>query len=156
MITLPILTITCFITLISISKKENPISISIKLILVTINLFTIISISTRRVWFPLILIILLLGGILVIFTILSSLIPNEKIKKEKPSMIYCIFFRIPIIIKKSETTNIFKDNKTFIEERPTFIIILFIILFYFLRFVTIINKEDTPIRNFECLKIKIL
>lgn len=150
MITLTFISSLRVILIVTLNYNTNPLRISIKLVIITLLLFTSITIQSSR-WYPIIIIILILGGILVIFTILSSLIPNEKINKEKKKI---IILRLRVIyfsmIPKISTTNVYKMNKSYLEETPIFIITIIFMLFYFFRFISIISQQEVPIRQFEC------
>lgn len=137
----------------SFNSLQNPLNFSVKLTFLTIVLFFHLYILTSR-WFPLILSMLILGGILVIFSVLSSLIPNEKIVKEKYLF---FFFRLILriflfLLEKLNYFPIFKMNKSFIEEYRIFFLIISIILFYFFRFVSIISLQEGSMRKFTCFK----
>lgn len=64
-------------------ETNNPVNLSINLIILRTCLIFEIYVMKRERWFPILFYILFLGGILVIFLILSSVSPNEKPKKKR-------------------------------------------------------------------------
>lgn len=136
-------------TIITINK--NPVKIRILLlIIVTILRIFIYKISRRR-WFPLIFYMLFLGGILVMFLILSTIIPNEKIKKSKVKIweIILILRIIPFIIHQiriSNTTHI-AYLQNFLQRSYNTIFCTRIIIFYFLIFTVTLAIEKNRLRT---------
>lgn len=135
----------------SLTEMHNPLRFSLKISILAVITFFLTRLLTSS-WFPIILIILILGGILVVFSILSALIPNEKIKKEK---IKIFFFRATLgtlfTVVKFTQENVIKFNKSFIEETPVFFLVLILILFYFFSFIYFLRLGENRIRKFLCL-----
>lgn len=142
-----ILRITSVIILIS-----NPVKIRILLLAVSIILFTLIFLIRGRTWFPTLFALLFMGGILIIFIILSSILPNEKRTKIK------ILYRIIIlragvaffVQKFRELNNSFRNTKRFLSSRFAFYFIILILILYFFSVISILSKEEIPMRIVLC------
>lgn len=128
--------------------SRNPLKISVWLILIRSIVFYVSHLIMGITWIPIILFLLFIGGILIIFIILSSLIPNEKSKKAKFIIIpMIIFFVCGITLTKVSNSIINYELKWSIVRRINIIRLIIIVLIYFLRFIYIISVENIQIRN---------
>lgn len=134
---------------------SNPVKISIRLIFLRITIFNSIFLISGIRWFPLIFCLLFIGGILMIFLILSSLIPNEKIKKNKInknmmliSIIIAILINLNWKIKINEIS--WTQRKIFLINNLNIATITILILIYFLIFIILNIKEKVSLRIIRC------
>lgn len=131
---------------------NNPLKIRIGLVLVRGVIFLIITVTTRTRFFPLVYYILFLGGILMMFIILSSLAPNAKIKKIKMAPTIIILLGVLTI---SAFTSTIKTRegimvKQTLSGRRTSIFLFFLVISYFLGFILTLEKENLPMRTLIC------
>lgn len=135
--------------------SKNPLKIRVLILVTTIIIFLKIRIEAGRSWFSSIITILFAGGILIIFIILSSLQPNEKIEKLKFKIFIPLLIRLLILELKLNniTKNEYNNNlnlKSFFISIGTAIISNMIIFLYFLVFIKVAEKEKNCIRGVTC------
>lgn len=144
-------------TLITIAarKIKNPIKLRVALILYRAIIFLIIIIKTGAKWFPILYFLLFIGGILIIFIVLSSIIPNEKPGKSKITypavftffVLGRIFYNnIPFIIQSTERI------KTLLSTSIIIPILRIIIILYFFLSIEMLKRVKLPIRTVSCQK----
>lgn len=130
----------------------NPVKVRITLLIVRIAIFLSLIIKRGESWFPILFSMLFIGGILIIFIILSSISPNEK-------SIKLLFLSIPVIIliiltfqenKILENREIHKFPKRFLDSRSRFSFIILILILYFFSAIIILSKVETPMRRVLC------
>lgn len=133
----------------AILKCRNPVKISIIILFISINLFFRMNYSTGKNWFRAIFILLFIGGILIIFIILASLIPNEKNKKIK--VIICLrvilFNYLFTCYYRPLSWNIIQQNKWLLNSSRRFFALITIILIYFFLFIFFIKVEKLSMRS---------
>lgn len=135
----------------------NPIKIRIIIIFIRSFTFILIRNIIGRRWFPLIFYILFLGGILIIFIVLSSLIPNEKSIKNKLSWTTILILAlITTAIHLPLTNNFRRQLKWFIQSTYNLYIIILLILLYFIRFIYLLSQEKITLRSCFCYNKTIL
>lgn len=76
------------ILLMKLITCNNPVKIRLMLTTISFIIIVIIKEMSGMSWIPLILSMLFTGGILIMFIILSSITPNEPIKKNKKRLHY--------------------------------------------------------------------
>lgn len=139
-------------------KTKNPIKIRIFLTLIRIALFSFLSLNKGSCWISIIFYILFIGGILVIFIILSSLSPNEsslKIKTSRTILIILALMKIQAI--KMQPIEIIQALiKNSLRNWPIIIIVRSLIIIFFFSFLMILSREKTSIRSTICHKVVIL
>lgn len=132
-------------------KSQNPVKTSINVIVIAFLTLLFLRVKTTNRWLRLIFLLLFLGGILIIFIILSSLSPNENSKKMK---FYKIIFMLAIFTFINNPISVSTETKLrlkrFLRERFNMIIIIFLILFYFFTFINITSLSKFPIRTIMC------
>lgn len=137
----------------------NPVKIRIILLVLRIVIFFIIALESGIIWFPVLFALLFIGGILIIFIILSSILPNEKRLKIKIFMM-----SIPVAIYLSRTSGKIIDirisakvSKRFLRSRHTFYFLIIILILYFFCTIRMLCKNEIPMRSCICCeKILIL
>lgn len=137
-----------FINRIAIIGTKNPVKISLFIITLRALIFYIIKILISRSWFSIIFFLIFIGGILIVFLILSSLRPNEKSIKLKLNLIFLSI--VPLIILISSISRIeIKTTiiKWTIQSRYNIEIIILIILIYFFSFIIIIASKKITLRS---------
>lgn len=135
-----------------IRNSNNPIKARFFILTAAGAILFITRSNTGIVWIPLIFFILFTGGILIIFIILSSVLPNEKTIKIKYSK---VFTAITIILiwplrKNLETNLISRRVKRFISSGINLIFIMRVIIIYFFISININSIERTSIRSIQC------
>lgn len=145
-----------------ILRAKNPVKIGFILICTRTLLLYWMAIERGGTWFPLIIYLLFIGGILIIFLILSSLLPNEKSQKNKISLwitlvlILLGFYFAPMLGHPKRIQDSALGIKRAITSRLNIITIGMIILLYFLIFVSIISRNKSPLRINMCRKKRVL
>lgn len=132
------------------STTLNPVKISFALFLIRTLFLTRASLTTGHTWAPLIFYMLFTGGILVIFIILSSNMPNEKVMKVKVyplAVIVIISAPIAIITERISTPILIKLMP---QNARTIPILSIIVLIYFFSFIKFLKEFKSPIRTTVC------
>lgn len=130
-------------------SRTNPIKIALNLLYIRIIIFFLMTLSTGSTWYPYIISILFIGGILIIFLVLSAIIPNEKDGKDKKVTGYALILAI-ISLYARRSTNIdlvIPANKWLLSSWSTFIIIIFVLLPYFFSITFLIWGGKTSMRS---------
>ena len=97
-----------------------------------------------------------MGGIIVIFLVLSSLTPNQPISKKFSFklviviMLLSTFFVYPLIKMNQVPSMTVLRSKAALGETTTFGIITFLILLYFIILSALILEIETPLRSERC------
>lgn len=133
-------------------KEKNPIKIRFYLIILSSTNFTYSSLNRRNRWTRLIILIIFLGGIIMIFIILSSCLPNEKTKITTNIMVY-IALTAFIILNLSNSTISRQESinpKYFIISISNTLIVVMIITLYFVTFNQLISSSKTSMRSLTC------
>lgn len=125
----------------------NPVKIRLNILIFRILIFISIGKIRRRIWFPIIFLLLFVGGVIIIFIILSSLAPNEKSLKThiKKFFIYTTTI-MPWIIYRDVNSKIHR-LKWIIKSNSNIEILIIIILGYFFSFILIIRTDKLSIRS---------
>lgn len=136
--------------LIAIIKSINPVKIRIILIMLRNFLFLNLFLKRRISWFPTIFLIIFTGGILMIFIIVSSIIPNQKPIKFKISMTVLIARSIIALIEMKNTkelTTTFRSLKWNMERIFYIARLTSLIILYFFTFIRILSIEKRSMRS---------
>lgn len=150
------ITLFLWFTLLVLSMSSaNPVKVTILLILMRILNFFIIHVQTASTWFPIIFLIMFTGGILMMFIILSSILPNEPAKKIKNFIIIIVIFiaTTPFMAYASRTTFI-PSTKWFLTSSPILWGTITLVSAYFLSFITILSKNKSSLRSRTCQRTK--
>lgn len=140
-----------------LSNSLNPVKICMLIIILSISTFYMIFNMRGRAWFPMILLIIFVGGIIMMFIILSSTIPNINIKKGRLTLtILTIFFFIQISTTKRGATEVLNRSKWVFQSNHNISFMVLLILIFFFSFITIISKEKFPLRSVTCHYKRIL
>lgn len=127
--------------------------ILILIMFISLIIFNTLWSFSGYTWFPLILALLFVGGILVIFMVISSLFPNSKNFLQQLgrfkifsfiSLSIFFLFYFPFTIFSFECFSI----KTIILRGGNFLSLGFIILCYFFCFLYFISKDKVSLRRF--------
>lgn len=145
-----ILTLTLIRTL---EKNSNPVKIGIALIVLRALLLLILTVEKRNIWIPRIFFILFIGGILIIFMILSSLRPNEKSIKIKISVGIIILILTAVTNFHNEfSQERIRITKSILNSIFSTTGITILLVAYFLTFISILNKRKNTLRTSLCQK----
>lgn len=151
-----IISIIIILNLIVLSYTKNPIKTRFFILTLSSISFLLIKLETRNTWFPLLFFLLFNGGILLIFIILSSIIPNEKSIKIKTlkllTLISITIILYTISIKIQTQKSNFNQIKRFLTSTIRISLIIVLILLYFFNTARIIKIEESPIRSLLCWK----
>lgn len=152
--------ITCLLilarvlTIIARNGTKSPIKLCALLILSSRLNFLNLSIFTGIRIISLIFIIIFLGGIILIFIILCSILPNRvsRVKKDKKALlfIFLTISRLMVISTPKNPQNTYPMLKWFLESGNNTLIVTLIILLYFTLFNKTINDKQGRIRTLEC------
>lgn len=148
-----VLVLISIILMLIISNSKNPIKIRLLILLSVSIIFSVLRTNTGNVWFPLLFFVLFTGGILIIFIILSSILPNEKALKRKMPKILIIWIIVWSLIERKKEIFFPRDHNIIKGTLTSGIIFPFItltILIYFFRSIRFNNREEYSIRSFQC------
>lgn len=134
------------------TKAFNPVKLTCILLLISSAMFLCISLTQGITWFPIVFFILFVGGILVIFIILSSAIPNEKASKFKMKLVALASFSFmlgsPAVYRFPAITL----SKWALLDSQIAIVITLALLIYFFSFLKIVRTKKAPIRKINCYR----
>lgn len=146
--------IIVYLSFIVLPACLNPIKLRMSLVLFRMFLFIEIFFTVGRAWIRRIFIIIFIGGIMVIFIILSSLLPNEKnlkINKIFAQAIILIFILSRWSISGNNFERRFNQrSKLLFFSNESLEVLIIIILLYFFSFLVIISKEICSLRSIVC------
>lgn len=137
------------IWLVATRYSGRPVKLIINLLKVCL-LISYFLIEARTVsWFPLIYLILIAGGVLIIFIILSSLIPNIPMRKTKiRTLLVAIVIAYPWAQIEAEVT--MPSLTAWFEESVVIAGTTLIMLYYFFAFVKLVGRRNIPLRSCVC------
>lgn len=138
------------------TRAFNPVKLTCILLLLSSAMFLCISLTQGPTWFPIIFFILFVGGILVMFIILSSTIPNEKASKFKIKLMAFTIFSFILRRTPAYRFPLITQSKWAFLDSQIAVIITLIILVYFFSFLKIVSTKKTPMRKLNCYKWKVL
>nr|AHF21623.1 NADH dehydrogenase subunit 6 [Argas sp. SpringbokSA-QMS95171] len=125
----------------------HPLTMLIMLILMTLNIVSIVYLTSKTAWTPMILILLILGGMLVLFIYITSVTPNKKFTFKKQSILMVIpslMLSTNMIYLTFSKTNILLFNM----DKNSFLLIFITIylLTTLIAIMKLINSSTAPIR----------
>lgn len=126
----------------------NPVKLTIILMIYSSIITLRLWHMTAATWFPLIFYILFIGGILIMFIILSSGIPNEKAMKLKIELLLVTAIAtIRTFFPRSTTVDIATAKRELMTQH-SFTLLAAILVLYFFFFLKIVSRKKYPARNF--------
>lgn len=132
----------------------NPVKICASLILARVGLFTYIFCKNSSIWIRAIFFIIFIGGIIIMFIILTSLIPNEKNLKVRKKLTSILILSARFVSLRSSIAQVeiisTQQIKVIFFSNESFETLILAILLYFLVFVYILSKESSSLRSFSC------
>nr|YP_009000474.1 NADH dehydrogenase subunit 6 [Ornithodoros brasiliensis]AHF21688.1 NADH dehydrogenase subunit 6 [Ornithodoros brasiliensis]QZP40891.1 NADH dehydrogenase subunit 6 [Ornithodoros brasiliensis] len=131
-------------------SSSHPLSMIMTMILATLYINIIMYTVMKHSWFPLIITLLMLGGLLVIFLYITSLTPNKKFSFNKK-----ILLIIPVMIFFTKFNNLFfhsnysvQTNNIFSKTSTTMLIFLLMYLMITLISIMMIIKSSmAPLKS---------
>lgn len=153
-----IISIICLITsiFITLPKINNPIKITLMIVLIALITATIFCIELSS-WYSFLLFLIYVGGILVIFAYFTATSPNQYNDGNKktfliiPILFITLISRILIINKSIVSINTQSDQLIIIFTNPniyTLIIITLILLITIVIVVKLSSRSKGPLRAF--------
>lgn len=142
-----------------IAHSPHPVKIRIRLVILRLVIFIFIYSKTSRSWYPILFFLIFIGGILMIFIILSSVLPNEKTKKRKlgiTPIILIFMIRLELASKDFVRENIANAAKITLDSSNSIAFLIAAIIFYFFSTLKIVCKEERPLRSHFCCKEKLI
>lgn len=140
------------------SKAVNPIKTRVSILVTGAVILQISRRHSGTCWITILILLLFMGGIIIIFMILSSILPNEKTIKIKNPIILIwilaltlIYWRAPI-----EGGSIGERTKSFLSSGQNFYVIITLILIFFVGRMRTLRSERTPMRSLTCYQSLIL
>lgn len=139
----PIITTLIFI----ISFNTRPLKLRIVLVGIRGLIFLYLQENVGSTWFSLIFFLIFIGGIIVVFIILSAITPNQKYLKINSKIVFVIIMlRLPTAFLLPSDESLTIRMKWFISRNTNILIGIAIMLLYFFSFIYITTKEKYPIR----------
>lgn len=138
------------ITSFAASRGASPVKVSVIILFYASVLFYYIREIHSSSWLAVIFYLLFIGGILIIFMILSSISPNEKTKRGKSKKVAFAFIMAltPIIsLYNINLMELSQKIKYFINANRTVFFSISLIVVYFFFFISMIEREKSPIRT---------
>nr|QHQ98467.1 NADH dehydrogenase subunit 6 [Quadristernoseta cf. intermedia XFX-2019] len=131
-------------------SSQHPIMMSMILVSILLVMTISMTLLLKSSWIPMIIILIMLGGVLVVFAYVSSLMPNETPYKNK-----AFYTIIPLILMPlNSPTNFYQSYcennfmKLFSQESwYNTLMALSYLLFTLMIVVFILNKTKVPIRS---------
>nr|AYU71329.1 NADH dehydrogenase subunit 6 [Scirtes sp. 2 ACP-2013] len=93
-----ILTMNSMLLSIMFLSMNHPMSLGFILLLQTIMISIISSFLSYSFWFSYILFLIMIGGMLILFTYITSMAANETFKMSKKEMFIILLFIMPLLI----------------------------------------------------------
>lgn len=149
-ITLKVLLVTRAYVIIA---SSNPIKTRFYILISARIIFLLLKLNTGSTWMPLIFFILFAGGILVIFIILASVLPNEKIFKLKFNKVRVTMLILILLLtqRNNKYLTISRSQiKSFLTCSLNITLIITLILIYFFYSINLNTKEEYSIRSLQC------
>lgn len=139
------------ISLVILKKIINPIKIGMVILIAGAIILILVASDTGNVWTSSIIFLLYLGGILVVFIVISSVAPNEKPKKVKRLLVITfllasIFLRIS---NKETLESLVSQSKARVSSGALILAIILLMSSYFFIFLSVVREGKTSIRTFD-------
>lgn len=134
----------------AISTSLNPIKIIYLLITLRILTTIILTIQIATSWAPIIIFLIFIGGILISFIIIASMLPNEKSIKIKFVQAIIIVAPFLLLINYTNNERIIFLIKSILASTTNLVIFIPLIICYFIVFIILISQTSAPLRTLEC------
>nr|YP_009738177.1 NADH dehydrogenase subunit 6 [Hippodamia variegata]QIB71482.1 NADH dehydrogenase subunit 6 [Hippodamia variegata] len=95
---------------------KHPLSLGTNILIHTIFTCLVMGLLSMNFWFSYILILIMIGGLLVLFIYMTSVASNEKFKFNKSIFMMLIFFSMIIFTKLILESNLYEFNLIFNNE----------------------------------------
>lgn len=133
--------------------SDRPVKLRILMIFIRIYLFLTVIKRTGNVWFPMMYTLLVVGGIVLMFIILSSVLPNRTIKKEKYKVritfIWIMSCYVYSLQRRSISTEI-AIIKQVLSAHQNMVVMMTLIILYFLSFIYVLSRKKERIQAVVC------
>nr|YP_009228542.1 NADH dehydrogenase subunit 6 [Phyllocoptes taishanensis]ALK03805.1 NADH dehydrogenase subunit 6 [Phyllocoptes taishanensis] len=141
--TLGALTYTVWVT----KYSMGPMKLAVNLLIMSVLLMTLLSMKMGLSWLSLVYVMLFTGGILMMFMILSSFLPNEKSTKLNVSTL-ALAIPFMVSIQNLDPSDILPTTtmKWVLEASSTSISLMAIMLLYFVAFLENVSSDKLPMR----------
>lgn len=133
-------------------KASNPIKTRIAILLIGGLMIQISSSISGASWISILILMLFMGGIIMMFIILASILPNEKGLKVKNPLVYALIVIFLVIFSRAPITGAIGGSvtKTFLTSGQNFYMIMRLILLFFIGRIRTLSTENTPMRSITC------
>nr|UNO53738.1 NADH dehydrogenase subunit 6 [Ixodes ovatus] len=126
---------------------NHPMSMLLSIIMSTIIISFLISKYIKMAWISLILILLVLGGMLILFLYIISLIPNKKMNANKKLLAMFLVFLITFKTNWFFNTSFFSMNSIFFLSSMNFMLFMMMYLLISLMIVMkIMKSSNSPLK----------
>nr|UNO53725.1 NADH dehydrogenase subunit 6 [Ixodes ovatus] len=126
---------------------NHPMSMLLSIIMATIIISFLISKYIKMAWISLILILLVLGGMLILFLYIISLIPNKKMNANKKLLAMFLVFLITFKTNWFFNTSFFPMNSIFFLSSMNFMLFMMMYLLISLMIVMkIMKSSNSPLK----------
>lgn len=149
-----ITSISTMITIVMIttmaSGSSNPVKIRIVLTILSSGIFLKIKMNGNS-WYPILFFLIFIGGILIMFIILSSVLPNEKSEIKKKVMETIILVLLAGMFDMTwEMRSQTGGRKAFLQSSNSFFFLTAVIVLYFFLSIKIVSEEEITLRSILC------
>lgn len=138
----------------------NPVKIRLSILFLSSMFMVVMSTYSRSILVPVIFYLLFIGGILILFIIISSITPNEKsIKLSIDYKAIIVIIRLVLascIRLQSPRSTAVAQRKWFLTSNIRFVIALCLVIVYFVIFLKLLRDKKTSIRSEICYISRIL
>nr|YP_009228529.1 NADH dehydrogenase subunit 6 [Epitrimerus sabinae]ALK03792.1 NADH dehydrogenase subunit 6 [Epitrimerus sabinae] len=137
------------IWLVATSYSGSPVKLIMNLLKVCLLISYFLMEASTVSWFPLIYLMLMAGGVLIMFMILSSLMPNIPMGKTKMStLLVAMVIAYPWAQIEAEVT--MPSLTAWFEESVVMAGTTLMMLYYFFAFVKLVGSGNIPLRSCVC------
>lgn len=133
-----------------ISTALNPIKTIFLMMLISLCSILTLRLQITTSWGPIVIFLMFMGGILVRFIIIASILPNEKSIKIKFARRILLVIPLAFLTNYPDTESVSFIIKTSIYSITNLTIFLPLICFYFLVFILLISQTSAPLRTIDC------
>nr|WCH58163.1 NADH dehydrogenase subunit 6 [Scelimena sp. 1 JL-2023a] len=93
------------------TQTKKPMNIVMMILIQTAMMTFMMSLKTNSPWFPYLLMIIFIGGMMVTFIYITSIMPNDNNRNNPPMMIMITIMMITIIITVNNTKSYINNNE---------------------------------------------
>lgn len=141
-------TLTILLSFLALLWNKNPLKVRISLIAISLGFFFILHYKDGLIFYPVLMAILFIGGIIMVFIVLRSVSPNEKFSFSGKFFLPISlgagisFFPLPCHLRGLSTLY------ASAVQGASIIVSFAIIFFYFYSFIQVITWEKVRLRSF--------